>query len=214
MTLESRPQRHPLIAYFALAYGISWGAILVVLAATGFDLANLRPLDTGLIFVLMLLGPSASGVTLTACLDGRAGLRRLWSSLARWRVGERWSGRRPLRSHCGCSWRLSWRDSCIIREHRFCRRHAAPLSIDREMRPHGAAIDQVRVGTRAEAGAPRHRSTLALFLLVFALSIPFWLIGTITDLQLTPGLSVSALMAFCPMAAALILRRRDSGSVA
>jgi hypothetical protein len=40
-----------------LSYGISWGGILVVLAFTGFDLATLRPLDTGLIFVVMLLGP-------------------------------------------------------------------------------------------------------------------------------------------------------------
>ena len=90
MTLESWPQRHPLISYFALAYGISWCGILAVLAATHFELANLRPLDTGLIFMLMLLGPSASGLSLTARLEGRAGMCRLWSSLAGWRVGKRW----------------------------------------------------------------------------------------------------------------------------
>lgn len=83
-------QRHPLIAYFALAYGISWSGIVIVLGATGFDLANLRPLDTGIIFALMLLGPSVSGLTMTAHLEGRAGLRRLGSSLARWEVGMRW----------------------------------------------------------------------------------------------------------------------------
>jgi uncharacterized protein len=49
------------------------------------------------------------------------------------------------------------------------------------------------------------------FLLVFALSVPFWLIGGATDLQLMPGLSVSALMGFSPMAAALILVYRDKG---
>jgi uncharacterized membrane protein len=43
------------------------------------------------------------------------------------------------------------------------------------------------------------------FSLVFALSAPLWWIGGATDLQLMPGLSVSALMGFCPMAAALIL---------
>ena len=41
----------------------------------------------------------------------------------------------------------------------------------------------------------------AFFLLVFALSIPFWLIGGVTDRQLMPGLSVSALAGFAPMAA-------------
>ena len=50
---------------------------------------------------------------------------------------------------------------------------------------------------------------LRVFLLVFALSLPFWLLGAASDLQLMPGLSVSALMGFCPMVAALILFHRD-----
>ena len=54
MTLQSWPQRHPLFSYFAVAYGVSWGGIFAVFAATGFDLENLRPLDIDLIFVLML----------------------------------------------------------------------------------------------------------------------------------------------------------------
>ena len=56
------------------------------------------------------------------------------------------------------------------------------------------------------------RSPLKFFLLVFALSIPFWLIGGLTGLQLMPELSVSALMAFCPMVAALILVHREGGT--
>ena len=59
---------------------------------------------------------------------------------------------------------------------------------------------------------PVSRSPLRFFLLVFALSVPFWLIGAVTDLQLMPGLSVSALMAFCPMVAALMLVHRESGA--
>ena len=55
----------------------------------------------------------------------------------------------------------------------------------------------------------RPRSPLTFFMLVFVLSIPFWWIGGMTDLQLMLGLSVSALMAFCPMAAALILVHRE-----
>jgi uncharacterized protein len=51
----------------------------------------------------------------------------------------------------------------------------------------------------------------AFFLLVFVLSVPFWLIGVATDLQLMPGLSVSALMGFCPMVAALIMVYQDRG---
>ena len=55
----------------------------------------------------------------------------------------------------------------------------------------------------------RPRSPLTFFMLVFVLSIPFWWIGGMTDLQLMPGLSVSALMGFCPMVAALILVHRE-----
>ena len=53
------------------------------------------------------------------------------------------------------------------------------------------------------------RSPFQFFLLVFVLSIPFWLIGAVTRLQLLPSLPVSALMAFCPLMAALILVYRE-----
>ncbi len=54
-------------------------------------------------------------------------------------------------------------------------------------------------------------SPLTFFVLVIALSAPFWWLGSVSDLQLMPGLSVSALMTFCPMFAALLLVRRESG---
>ena len=53
---------------------------------------------------------------------------------------------------------------------------------------------------------------ILFFALVFLFSIPFWLLGGISDLQLMPGLSISALAAFAPMAAALVLVRRDQKS--
>ena len=90
MTREPWFRRCPLVAYSALTFSISWGGIFVVLAATGFDLTVLRPLDTGLIFICMLLGPSIAGLAMTAVRDGRAGLRALRSPLLRWRVGHCW----------------------------------------------------------------------------------------------------------------------------
>jgi uncharacterized protein len=83
----SWPRRHPLWAYFLLAYGITWGGILLTLLSKGFDLVAARPWDKGVMVMLMLLGPSASGLALTAWLDGRAGLRELWSRVVHWRVG-------------------------------------------------------------------------------------------------------------------------------
>jgi uncharacterized protein len=50
---------------------------------------------------------------------------------------------------------------------------------------------------------------MKFFILVFGLSIPFWLIGYYTELQLLPGLPISSLMVFCPMLAASILVYRE-----
>ena len=60
----------------------------------------------------------------------------------------------------------------------------------------------------AEGGSP-----LKFFLLIFALSVPLWLIGAVTTLQLLPGLPVSSLMAFCPLIAASILIYRECKAI-
>jgi uncharacterized protein len=54
-------------------------------------------------------------------------------------------------------------------------------------------------------------SPLRFFALVLALSFPFWALGAMTRLQLLPGLSVTALMGFCPLVAAAMLVYRDRG---
>ena len=66
---------------------------------------------------------------------------------------------------------------------------------------------------RATEEAWPTRSPLRYFLLVFALSAPFWLIGAVTRVELLQGLPVSSLMAFCPMLAALILVYRENKAV-
>ena len=53
------------------------------------------------------------------------------------------------------------------------------------------------------------KSPLIFFLLVFAISIPLWLIGAVTPQQLLPGLPVSSLNVFCPLIAASILVYRE-----
>jgi membrane protease YdiL (CAAX protease family) len=86
--------RHPLVGYFVIAYGITWGGILIFLASRGFQLTSLQVQDASLMFVIiflaMLLGPSTSGLVLTSVLDGRNGLRQVWLRIRRWQVGLRW----------------------------------------------------------------------------------------------------------------------------
>ncbi len=60
-------------------------------------------------------------------------------------------------------------------------------------------------------------SIRSFFLLVFALIVPFWVLGALTGGMLLPGLPVAALAAVCPVIAALILvyrRERGAGAVA
>ncbi len=64
----------------------------------------------------------------------------------------------------------------------------------------------------SQAVAARGRSPLRFFLLVFALSIPFWALGAVTGIQLLPGLPVSSLGAFCPVIAASILVYLENGT--
>jgi membrane protease YdiL (CAAX protease family) len=94
MNIKPFIQRHPLISYFGMAYGITWGAVLIFLASRGFQLTSLQVQDASILFVIvfvaMLLGPSTSGLALTVLLDGRNGLRQLGLRMKRWQVSLPW----------------------------------------------------------------------------------------------------------------------------
>lgn len=81
---------HPVLAYFALTFTISWVAALAV-AAPHLLRHEALPRITGiLMFPAMLLGPSVSGVLLTRWFYGKEGVRSLWARTSRWRVAPRW----------------------------------------------------------------------------------------------------------------------------
>ncbi len=66
-------------------------------------------------------------------------------------------------------------------------------------------------GAACDDRDPAARSPWYFFALVVGLSMPFWLAGWITGWNILPGLPVSAMMAVCPLVAALILARRADG---
>ena len=78
------------LAYYAMAFAISWGAILIIVGPGGFLSTTSTSPSFALVGFTSLLGPSVAGVLMTALVDGRSGLSELVSRLRRWRVGWRW----------------------------------------------------------------------------------------------------------------------------
>jgi CAAX protease family protein len=68
--LSASIKRHPLVAFFVIAFALTWWSV---------------PFGT-----FMAAGPMLAALIVIAVVDGRPGLRRLWSSMVRWRVGWRW----------------------------------------------------------------------------------------------------------------------------
>lgn len=88
MDLTKVIQRHPLLAYFTLAFGITWAGALLVVWPTGVpgrvpDIGQLLPL----VALAMLAGPSVASLVLTGVVERQAGLRALLTRLGRWRLG-------------------------------------------------------------------------------------------------------------------------------
>jgi uncharacterized protein len=84
--------RHPAATYFVATFAISWSGVLLTIG--GFDgmhgvVAQDNPLFPFAVLA-MLAGPSVTGLGLTACLEGKDGLRDLGTQLRHWRVPLRW----------------------------------------------------------------------------------------------------------------------------
>jgi membrane protease YdiL (CAAX protease family) len=90
MNFKTLIQRHPLAAYFGLAYAITWGGSLLIAGPTRLSGSAISSVQFALVWLMMLAGPSMAGVLLTAALSGREGLRELWARMRHWRVEGRW----------------------------------------------------------------------------------------------------------------------------
>jgi hypothetical protein len=59
--------------------------------------------------------------------------------------------------------------------------------------------------------APSRRSPLTFFALVFALAVPFWLLGALVETPEGAPIRLSALQLVCPLLAASLLVHRAGG---
>jgi membrane protease YdiL (CAAX protease family) len=87
-------RRHPVASYYALAFAISWGIlVLMVYARGGIPLTHEEfASQVAMLIPAMLGGPSIAAIVMTAVVSGKAGFRELFSRLIRWRVAAHWYG--------------------------------------------------------------------------------------------------------------------------
>src|ERR1051326_8609659 len=85
-------QRHQLIAFYVLAFAISWIGILVVIGGPANFPGTAEQISQRFLPVMLawLAGPSIASILMTGIVSGRAGYRQLLARLLRWRVGIRW----------------------------------------------------------------------------------------------------------------------------
>lgn len=83
--------KYSALLFFILTFAITWGCMALVAGPEGFPIAAEKLEAMGpLVYVGMLVGPSAASLLLTGLGTGKAGFRELWAQLTRWRVGVGW----------------------------------------------------------------------------------------------------------------------------
>jgi membrane protease YdiL (CAAX protease family) len=91
-TIKAFVESHPLLSFYALAFAITWGGLIMVVGGPSEVLGSPELLGTRFPFVMLawLAGPSVASILMTGIVYGREGLRDLLTRVTRWRVGARW----------------------------------------------------------------------------------------------------------------------------
>jgi uncharacterized protein len=90
MSLKNFVERHPALSYFTLVYLITWGSILLIAQVLNSSGEMHPTARTAFVSLPLLIAPGLVGITLTALLEGKAGIRAMYSRMTHWRVGPRW----------------------------------------------------------------------------------------------------------------------------
>jgi membrane protease YdiL (CAAX protease family) len=91
-TIKAFIKGHPLLSFYALAFAITWGGLIMAVGGPSKILGSPDLLGTRFAFVMLawLAGPSVASVLMTGIVYGRKGLRDLFARMTRWHVGARW----------------------------------------------------------------------------------------------------------------------------
>ena len=84
-------KRRPLLAFFALTFGLTWGLGACFALFSAQLIAVFGKISvTNPLFILAVYAPSISAIVVTGFIDGAAGIRRLLGGFLRWRIGIQW----------------------------------------------------------------------------------------------------------------------------
>jgi uncharacterized protein len=91
-TIKAFIKSHPLLSFYAIAFAVSWGGLIMVVGGPSEILGTPQLLGKRLALVMLawLAGPSVASILMTGLVHGRAGFRDLLTRMTRWRVGARW----------------------------------------------------------------------------------------------------------------------------
>src|SRR5215207_2591162 len=90
MHLKNFVERHPVLSYFTFVYLLTWGAILLIVQALSSSGDTDPTLRTAIVSLPLLIAPGLVGIPLTALIEGKAGIRAMFSRMTHWRAGIRW----------------------------------------------------------------------------------------------------------------------------
>ena len=90
MSIRTFIQRHSVVTFFSLAFLISYGTFIVVVGPELLRGEGMGPRDTALVIPVIVVGVCLVSIALTSIVEGRSGLRDLFSRAGRWRVSVRW----------------------------------------------------------------------------------------------------------------------------
>lgn len=83
-------RQFPIPSYFILTFFLSWLGAFILVAPKLLSGQIISKMDGILMFPVMLIGPSAASIVLTAITDGKTGLRNLFSRMGKWKLSIYW----------------------------------------------------------------------------------------------------------------------------
>ena len=94
-SLKRLISRHPLIAYFVIAFAGSWAFLLPIALSRNVNGLGILPFRSDIAFIIAFVlatpaGPALASLAVTAITSGRAGVGLLLRRCVQWRVGVGW----------------------------------------------------------------------------------------------------------------------------